>query len=313
MEKLTVCVTGVGGGGLGAQIVKALRQAETSYHIIGADMTPLSTGFPMVDIPHRLPPARDKNYMDALLELCRRHHVKALFYGSEAELRVMSEYREAIGAEGIFLPINPPEVIDICMDKVRLSETLRQLGLQVPWFRSIRNLGEVGSIPDYPMVFKPSVGSGGSANAFVVQNDREANLFAEYLLGIYSEFIAQEYIGTPNDEYTIGILTDMEGSFINSIAVHRDLSFSLSSRTRLPNRTDRVELGPQLVISSGISQGKIGPFPEVTRPCEEIARLLNSRGALNIQCRFVGGRVYVFEINPRFFRYNLHARVGGLQ
>jgi carbamoyl-phosphate synthase large subunit len=300
MKPIKVCITGVGGGGHGLQIVKALRKAQTPYHIVGADITKLSAGLELADAPCLLPLASDPAYINELLDLCRQHQIEALFHGSEAELQVMSQNREAIQKEGILLPINPRDVISLCLDKVKLSAALIEMGIQVPRFIRIGDTDDLASLPEYPSIFKPSVGSGGSANTFIVQNDKEAEMFAKYLLDLYPEFIAQEYVGTPNDEYTVGILSDMDGEFINSIAVRRHVLSALSSRTRLPNRTGRDELGPELVISSGISQGEIGAFPEVTGRCEEIARLLGSRGALNIQCRLVNGQVSIFEINPRF-------------
>ena len=85
----------------------------------------------------------------------------------------------------------------------------------------------------------------------------------------------------------------------------------MSSRIRVPNRSGRPELGPTLVISSGVSNGDIGRFPEVTEACERIAKSLDARGAINIQCRFVDGEVLVFEINPRFSgTTSLRAMVG---
>ena len=79
----------------------------------------------------------------------------------------------------------------------------------------------------------------------------------------------------------------------------------------MPNRTGNERLGPVLAISSGISQGEIGRFPEVTARCEQLALALGCRGAINIQCRLVGDRVYVFEINPRFSgTTSLRAMVG---
>ncbi|MCU0650086.1 MAG: ATP-grasp domain-containing protein, partial [Gemmatimonadaceae bacterium] len=62
----------------------------------------------------------------------------------------------------------------------------------------------------------------------------------------------------------------------------------------------RTALGDTLVISSGVSQGEIGAFPDVTRPCETIATALGARGPLNVQCRMVDGDAWIFEINPRF-------------
>jgi carbamoyl-phosphate synthase large subunit len=53
------------------------------------------------------------------------------------------------------------------------------------------------------------------------------------------------------------------------------------------------------VISSGVSQGRIGKFKKITDQCRKIAEALESHGPLNIQCRVVDGVVHVFEINPR--------------
>jgi carbamoyl-phosphate synthase large subunit len=75
---------------------------------------------------------------------------------------------------------------------------------------------------------------------------------------------------------------------------------SLSNRIKIKNRTSRKDLGEVLAISSGISQGEIGRFPEVTKFCEQLAVKMGCRYAVNVQCRLVDGVPYVFEINPRF-------------
>jgi len=150
------------------------------------------------------------------------------------------------------------------------------------------------------VVVKPSVGGGGSANVFIAQTRDELLAFGTHLLTIYPRFVVQEYVGTPEDEYTVGVLFSQDGSFLNSIAVKRVLGTALSTRARVSNRTARTELGPVLLISSGVSQGRIGHWPEVTGQCEVIAKALKPCGPVNIQCRLVNGKVVVFEINPRF-------------
>ena len=107
-------------------------------------------------------------------------------------------------------------------------------------------------------------------------------------------------MGTPDEEYTVGVLHDMDGNFVNSIALRRLVQGQLHTRVRVPNRTGRKELGEELVISSGVSHGYVGEFPDVTGPCERIAAALGARGPLNVQCRLMDGEVRVFEINPRF-------------
>jgi carbamoyl-phosphate synthase large subunit len=149
---------------------------------------------------------------------------------------------------------------------------------------------------------KPQFGGKGSSDVYIAQSRTQLEGLAIYL-GLTKhdkKFLIQEYIGTPTDEYTVGVLHTSSGELIDSIALNRDLSRGLSIRSATLNISGNETLGDKLVISSGISQGTIGRYPEVCRQCEEIASKLNSCGPLNIQCRFYNGKVWVFEVNPRF-------------
>jgi carbamoyl-phosphate synthase large subunit len=116
-DPLPVLVTGVGGGGFGEQILKALGLADTPYEIIGTDVTTLSKGFAQVDHRYVVPPASDSKYVGALLDLCARHDIRAVFPGSEPELRVLAANADRFQKVGVFLPVNPSAVLDVCLDK----------------------------------------------------------------------------------------------------------------------------------------------------------------------------------------------------
>jgi carbamoyl-phosphate synthase large subunit len=300
MKKIPVMVTGVGGGGHGEQILKALRIAKTPYFIVGGDMNSFSLGLAKVDIPYILPPASKVEYIDSLLAVCKQYDICALFHGSEPELKAMSKNRKLFKEAGIFLPINPPEVIQLCMNKLCLSDWLQSNGFEVPKTIHIKNEIDLEKVNFFPAVLKPMIGGGGSANLFLAQDEKELQFYGRSLLTNIGPYIAQEYIGTTDSEYTVGILSDMEGRLKNSIAIRRMIMSGLSNLIKIKNRTRRKELGPILAISSGISQGTIGTFKEVTEPCEKISQRLGATGPINIQCRLVNGKVYVFEINPRF-------------
>lgn len=310
-ESIVIMITGIGGGGHGEQILKALKLADTNYTIVGADMSPLSMGLAEVDFPYIVPPANDPDYINVILKVCKKHKVKVLFHGSEPELKVMSKHRNEIEKAGIFLPINPQEVLDICMDKSRTMEFMEKNGFAFPKSVTVRTINELDTVDFFPAVLKPSIGAGGSANILLAQTKEELSMFGQYLLSIYPEFIIQEYVGTPESEYTVGVLISMDGELINSIGVKRSILSSLSNRIKVTNQTGNESFGKVLAISNGVSQGEIGVFPEVTKPCEEIAMRLGCRGSVNVQCRFVNGKVYVFEINPRFSgTTSLRAMVG---
>lgn len=302
-KRIPILITAVGGGGHGEQILKALRAAKNdNYYIVGADANEHCPQFALVDESLTLPLASSEDYMDRLYETCEKYKIQALFHGCEPELKLFSKHADSIRAKGIFLPINPPEVIDLCMDKEKTNEKLEELGLMPPQYASIKTKAELEDIDWYPVVVKPSIGGGGSANVYIAQNKPELISLLDYLgiEQVSGTYVIQEYVGTPEDEYTVGVLFDMDGNYLNSIAVHRYMSGQLNIRTRVPNRTGRAELGPTLLISSGISHGYVGKFEEVTSQCVEIAKQIGVRGAANIQCRFVDGQVKVFEINPRF-------------
>jgi carbamoyl-phosphate synthase large subunit len=302
-DKIPVLVTAVGGAGHGEQILKALRLAEPgSYYIVAADARPQCPQFALADDHVTLPFASDPGYIAAVLAVCERFGIRAVFHGCEPELRRMSAERDAFAARGIRLPINPAPLIDLCMNKEATSRRLAELGFSVPRFLRATSRADVEGIDWFPVVVKPSAGGGGSANVFIAQNSAELLSLTDYLASMATEagFLIQEYVGTYEDEYTVGVLHDMDGRYLNAIAVHRMLSTQLNVRFGVPNRTARAELGRMLVISSGISHGAVGRLPAVTGPCRDIARALGATGAINIQCRLVDGAVKVFEINPRF-------------
>lgn len=311
MKKINIMITGIGGGGNGEQLLKALKMSNEKYGIVGCDMNQYSKGLAEVDYPYIVPPASHENYCNILLELCERHKVKAIFYGSEPELKVISKNRNLFIKNNILLPINPADVIAICMDKNSTFEWFKSKGFDFPESHRIANEASLKKVDFLPAVLKPSVGGGGSVNTFIAQTEKELYLFGSYLLEIYNEFIAQKYVGNPDAEYTVGVLCDLEGNYLNSIAVKKNILSGLSSKIKIKNKTGDKRYGEILAISSGISQGEIGKFPQVTEFCKKIALELGATGAINMQCRIEEDKIYVFEINPRFSgTTSLRAMVG---
>jgi carbamoyl-phosphate synthase large subunit len=207
--------------------------------------------------------------------------------------------------------VSPEPVLETCLNKDSTVRFLKTHGFAAPHTFRIEGEQDLKAITTFPVVLKPYVGGGGSADVWVAQDAEELRAFARHLIAGGRRLIVQEYVGSPDREFTVGVLVSMDGEIINSIALRRRTDSALSVRLRVPNRTSRSDLGETLVISSGISQGDIGPFPEVTTPCEAVAVALGARGPINIQCRQIGHRIVIFEINPRFSgTTSLRAMVG---
>jgi carbamoyl-phosphate synthase large subunit len=311
LSRINVLVTAVGGGGVGEQIIKSLRLSKNDYYIMGVDMQKFSKGLYEVDKAMVVPPANHADYIDVLLDFCIKESVRVLFCGSEAEIKRISPERDRFLQNGIFFPYNEQHILNLCFNKLETIKWLENNHFSFPKTILISSLEEFKYVDDFPVVIKPHLVSGGSTNVFIVQDERELKTFGGYLFGIYGSFISQQYIGTQNDEYTVGVLMNMNGEIINSIAVKKNIMSGLSNKTKVLNRTGKKALGEYLAISSGVSQGEIGRFSNITKQCENIALKMNCVSAINIQCRVVDDLVYVFEINPRFSgTISLRAMVG---
>lgn len=309
-EEITVIVTGVGGGSHGCQVMKALRLSSNPYRIIGTDMSPMSQGLYEADEGHVIPSASEDAYVPTILDLAREYDADVLVHGSEPELVSHSRHRDEFADEGLYLPINPHSVIELCNDKWETMRLLEQEGFTTPDSVLVESDSDVSAVDFLPAVVKP-VSGGGSSGIFIAQSRDDLAFFCKHLLRQDVTPLVQEYVGTPNDEYTVGVLTDDNGEIINSIAVERYIRGGLSNHTSVRNDTGDDSFSDTLAVSSGISQGKIGRYPEITERCEEIAEIVGAKGPVNIQCRYVEGTLYPFEINPRFSgTTSLRAMVG---
>jgi carbamoyl-phosphate synthase large subunit len=305
MDEIAILVTGVGSGSTGEQVVKALRYGRRRYRIAVGNMdlarTVVVGGVERVE----LPPAADPGYLAALAAAANRLGARFLVPGTDAELaRVVTE-REALARLSPVIPlVNDARVVATCSDKGETAVAVARAGLRAPRTAECASLEGAlaavgpGRIP-YPVVLKPRHG-GGSADVWVAQDEEELLFHAARVLRGGGAAVVQEYAGDPDHEFTVGVLHAPDGALLGSVALRRELSSLLSVRSRAPNRTGRRELGPELVVSSGFTQGHVDDFPAVRAQAEQLAAALGSRGPLNVQGRLVGDALVVFEVNPRF-------------
>ena len=296
-DLIRVLIAGVGGGSHGLEIMKALRLSKLSYYICATDMVEQSLGIFKADKGYVVPPAFHPKYTPTLLDICKKERIQVIFHGSEPDLKVLSENRNIFEERGIFLPFNSREIINLCLNKKETFNFLKCKRISIPKTLSVENEEEIKAINFFPVIVKPYINSGGSSNAFIAQDKEELFFFCKYILKYKGNALVQEYIGMPQDEYTVGILSDKEGGIISAVAIRRFILNGLSNRYKVLSLKNKDEI---LAVSSGISQGKILNNGKLLGQCKQIAKLLLSRGPLNIQCRFVDNIVYPFEINPRF-------------
>lgn len=300
-----VLVTGVGSGSTGEQVCRALRQGKRCYRIAVANVEVERTVVVAEARRIALPPASDPGYLRSLAQAANAVGARFIVPGSDAELVRVAAGREALADLTPAIPlVNAAAAIALCLDKGATAAALAWAGLRVPRTLDCTKIealleGVARERLRYPLVLKPRRG-GGSADVFVAQDEDELRFHAGRVVRAGAAAIVQEYVGDPGAEYTVGVLHLPDGTLAGSFALRRDLQSLLSTRLRTPNLTGRSELGPDLVISSGFSQGDVDDFPEVRAHAERVAAAVGSRGPLNVQGRLVGSELVVFEVNPRF-------------
>jgi len=293
MDNINILVTGIGGGSHGEQVVKSIRLIDDlDITLIGTDVTNKTTGKRLVDFFYKVPYASDPSYSDKLFDIIEKHKVHFVFHGSEPELKFISENRELFEQKKIKHPLNSQEVIQLCMDKHKTFKALGDLGINVGRYKKIDSSEDIRNIDFFPLVLKPSTGSGGSANVHICFDREDLELTANYMLKYGVDLIAQEYVHS-DEEYTIGVSSDSNGNILGAIAIKRVLGNSLSTRIKI-KRDDKLYM-----ISTGISQGEIVNNETLLIQAKKIASGLRSVGPLNIQCRVVEEQLVPFEINPR--------------
>jgi len=285
--KRSILIAGVGGASLGTELFKSLRHSG-NYNIFGADISPYAYGLYQEGFVRTYVVDR-KQYTPNILDICRKEKIDAVIPGGEEPLLLLCNRKDLFDQEDIALAINSKEVIELCTNKIKTFEYLSNQGIPVPLTKLVNDIDELNAF-NYPVILKPTTGSGGSTFVCLAEDRDEALLYVSYLRKRAIKPIAQEYIPHYEGEYTVGVLSLPNREVMASIALKRSFNAKLSCLTKYDDR----------VISSGYSQGLIEEFPEVRQQAEIIAVALGSTGPLNIQGRLHSGILIPFEINPRF-------------
>lgn len=286
MKLLKVMVAGIGGASLGTELCKCLRLAG-KYDVYGCDISPTAYGLydPNFSATILVSAA---TYVDDVIAACQKFGATWLVPGGEQPTKLLAAAQRQLTDNGIRVVTNELSVIEVCSDKKLTFERLAQKGIQIPRTAEVIDERDVAGV-GLPCIVKPATGSGGSVSVFYAVSAQEALTYCDFIRRSGGTPIAQEYIPDTEGEFTIGVLSLPGGRIAGSIALRRALDAKLSVSYR----------GRGGIVSSGYSQGYIGPFPELLLQAESISQAIGSHGPLNIQGRVRDGVLVPFEINPR--------------
>jgi carbamoyl-phosphate synthase large subunit len=263
MGPATLIVTGANGD-IGEAIGRILRAAFANVVLIGVDVEGAGAwpGRRTFDDMRAVPRATDKRYFDTMVSLNGAFSPAWIIPTSEAELDVISRSPEALS--GLPLLMNGHDVIQWFLDKESTAAWLSEIGVPVPRTTPVGDATE----RDLPLIVKPRRGRGGRGVELV-----ETELRLRAAKEAQPDAIAQEFVGTPDQEFTCALLKCAD--VVRSITMRRKLSGGMTSWIRVEEH------------------------PAITAVLEQIAERLPDSSAVNVQLRLHNDSAYVFEINPR--------------
>ena len=208
-------------------VIKALK-AIPDVRVIAVDADPLSCGFAFADNHYVVPLVSAEDFLDVLLDVCKRESVDVLFPDLDEELPLLAEARERFQAVGTRVLVSEPSALDQCRDKYRTFEFFRAHDIPTPETWLPEQLPGVSRLR-FPLIVKPRSGRG-STDVFKV-TDPDA---LDRALARVPDALVQQFID--GVEYTIDTLSDLDGGFLYASIRQRlatDSGISVKGRTVL--------------------------------------------------------------------------------
>lgn len=293
-SKFNILITGAGAPGA-AGIIHSLRQ-DTSLNLIGVDKNPNAYGRLLVDVFETIPGAEDKEFIDALLSLCKKHQIKVLLPLVTKELLLFSKHIKAFEAIGTKVMVSDFENLSIANNKGKLYQHLKQNKIIVPEFEIVHHWDEMEiaisklGFPEKTVCIKPCE-SNGLRGFRILDNKIDAldlllnhkpdsrYITFEALKEIIAErsippYLVCEYL--PGDEYTVDVLTIAEN-------------------------THQIIPRLRMKTTAGIStEGMIEKNEAIIQYTQAIVSLLKLEWLNGVQVKqAANGQFKILEINPR--------------
>ncbi len=250
------------------------KELGSEGKVIATDCSNLAPAVYEADRFYLVPRITAPDYLDTILDICRKEDIKGVFSLIDPELSLLAKERERFLAVGATPVISPYELVETCFDKYKMYRML--CGMQIPtgkcyiekeeFYQGLRK-GEIS----YPVFVKPVKGSA-SININKVYSDKEI----EVLFSLYDDLMIQEYMdGT---EYGADVYVDMLTGECTSIFLKEKI------KMRAGETDKSVSVKDENLFAL------IEKFVEKCGFC----------GMIDIDIFKVKDTYYISEVNPRF-------------
>ena len=205
------------------------NNGEREITVIGGDMSSDPTNKYLVDRFCRVPSATDPEYIDVILDVCKREKVDVFVPQMSAELPIILDNIDRFDSAGIKVSITRNKNLKIANNKLRLFDFMKENGIPVSEYSIInsiddfdRAISDVG-YPQKPVCIKITESSGARGVRVIDASKSRYHIFAyekpdSFFISYddmkktleeaeeFPELMVMEYL--PGDEYDVDLVAD---------------------------------------------------------------------------------------------------------
>lgn len=262
------------------------KEVGETGKIVATDCSNLAPAVYDADKFYLVPRITAPEYLDTILEICKKEKIDGVFSLIDPELSMLAEEKDKFLAIGTTPIISPYDLVETCFDKYKMYQMLQEMNIPTgkcyvekeDFYQAVEK-GEIS----YPVFVKPVKGSA-SININKVNSKEEVDL----LFHLYDDLMIQEYMD--GQEYGADVYIDMISGRCTSIFIKKKIKMRAGE-------TDK---------SVSVKDEKLFSM------LQDFVERCGFRGMIDIDIFDIHGTYYISEVNPRFGGGYPHAYACGV-
>lgn len=257
-------------------LVRYFKEPDSGFkRVIGTDCSPYAPALYETDSQYLVPRMTKPDYLDTILEICRKESIDAVLPLQEDELALIASHRELFTDIGVTPVVSALSAVDLCRDKYAFYQHL--IKHQLPalpscdTFTAFLKEKEAGHM-NLPVFIKPTRGCG----SIGIQKVEHLELLEAICKYADEDYMIQAL--AQGEEFGADIYVDLFS--------HKPVSLFVKKKLRM---------------RAGETEKSVSYKDEILfRLILDTVATLELSGPIDMDIFQVEGRYYISEINPRF-------------
>ncbi len=243
--------------------------------VAGTDCSAYAPALYETDVHYIVPPMTQPDYLDIIIDICKKENINALLPLQEDELYLIASHRDLFTDIGVTPIVSDAQAVDLCRDKYRFYQHLKQHHLpaiaSVNSFEAFKKEQEAGNM-SLPVFLKPVRGCG----SIGAQKVEHAGLLETLCRYAEEEYLIQNF--AKGEELGADIYVDL-----------------------LSRKPVTVFVKKKLRMRAGETEKSLSYKDEkLFALIEKTLSTLDLRGPVDMDLFLIDEEYYISEINPRF-------------